>query len=188
MRVRLGRREDGAAGALDRVVEREVLARLRRLGELDVVDDLARARAVQRVDRLAVPRARERPLQIELRERDVVDRDDDDVRRWLRAARLEPAVDRRVLERVKRAAGVRHGRDGARDEPGGRAAAAAGPGHRDACEVGVPGLDDHGLVAAQVAHGDDAATSRASACRCSGPWSASAVPRTVATLSLPRVR
>ncbi len=42
--VGLGRREDRAGEAADRVVERAVLGRARRLGELDVVDDLARPR------------------------------------------------------------------------------------------------------------------------------------------------
>ncbi len=85
---------------------------------------------MERGDRLAVQGARERPLQPEPGERDVVDRDEDHARRRLRAARLEAPVDRRVLERVERPAGVGDGGDGSRDEARGEQQPEP-PGHRE---------------------------------------------------------
>jgi hypothetical protein len=48
--VALARGEDSAAAVAERVVQREVLAFLGRLGELDVVDDRARTGGVELAD------------------------------------------------------------------------------------------------------------------------------------------
>jgi hypothetical protein len=99
--VGLGRGEHDVAGALDRAEQREVLALLRRLGELHVVDDALGAGAAQRVDRARVQRALERPLALEVGERDVVDGHDRDVLDGLGPARLEADGDRLVLDAVE---------------------------------------------------------------------------------------
>ena len=85
----LAGREHRSAGAADRVVQREILARLRRLGELDVVDDRARARGVQRIDGAACSE-RGTAIAVQVGERPVVDRDDRDVGRLRRGAQREP--------------------------------------------------------------------------------------------------
>ena len=95
--------QDHALGAADRVVEREVVVRvLGRLGELDVVDDLAHAGLAQPVEHPRVQRAPERPLRVELGERALVDPDDRHARDGLRAADLEARVDRRQLGALER--------------------------------------------------------------------------------------
>jgi hypothetical protein len=96
--VGLARGQHGAPRALHRVVEGQVLALARGLGELDVVDDLAGARGLQAVDRAGVQRARERPLHAEVRERRVVDRDHEQLVGRGGAAHAEAEVDRVVLE------------------------------------------------------------------------------------------
>ena len=61
--VARARGERRAAGAADRVVEREVVGGpRRRLGELDVVDDRAGARLPEAIDGARVAAAAERPL------------------------------------------------------------------------------------------------------------------------------
>ena len=80
LRVDLGRGEDRARHARDRVEQGEVLLVLGRLGELDVVDDGLRARAAQPVDDLRVAAALERPdLVVGRVERLGVDRHDRDL-------------------------------------------------------------------------------------------------------------
>ena len=66
--VALARGEHGAASVVDRVEEGEILARLGLLGELDVVDDLARPRGVKVAHDLGVERAREGPGLLQLAE------------------------------------------------------------------------------------------------------------------------
>ena len=87
----------------DGVVEREVLARHGRLGELDVVDDRARAGRAQAVDRPRVQRARERPAHPQVGEGRVVDRHDGDVGGHARLAAEPEARGDRALLRVRRA-------------------------------------------------------------------------------------
>jgi hypothetical protein len=98
--VGLGRREDRAGEAADRVVERAVLRRARRLGELDVVDDLARAEAAQLVEDVGMPGARVGPALLlgVVREGRGVDADDREVLGPVGRAQLEAQRDRRVLE------------------------------------------------------------------------------------------
>ena len=105
--VALAGGEDRAAGGADRVEERQVLTRGGRLGELDVVDDLARAGGVQAAHRAAVQRARERPLLLRAVEGLGVDRDDDDVVGPLGPAQVEAGLERLALEPVERAASSR---------------------------------------------------------------------------------
>ena len=90
--------QDGAARALDGLEQGQVLALARRLGELDVVDDLAGAGLAQPVDRSGVARARERPLQAEVGERRVVDLDDQELGGRRGPAHTEAVVDGVVLE------------------------------------------------------------------------------------------
>ena len=74
----------------------------RGLGELDVVDDLARARGMQASNDPCVERARERPLLAERAEGLVVDRDDDHVIGPLGAAQVEARLERLALWPVER--------------------------------------------------------------------------------------
>ena len=77
--VALAGGEHGAAGVADRLVEGQVLARGGGLGELDVVDDLARPGRVQAANRPRVQGARERPRLTQDVEALGVDGDDHDV-------------------------------------------------------------------------------------------------------------
>jgi hypothetical protein len=104
--VELGRGQDDATGAGDRVEQRDVLARPGRLGELHVVDDRARARRLEAVDHARVQRPRERPLLAQVGERGVVDGDDEEVARRLGAADLEPRGDAALLERRQQSGGL----------------------------------------------------------------------------------
>jgi hypothetical protein len=99
--VHLRGRQDHIAGPLDRRHQRLILLPLRRLGELDVVDDLARAGLPEHVDRLGVDRAPERPLVVEAGEREVVDRDDGHPLGHLGAAKLEAQRARAALDRAE---------------------------------------------------------------------------------------
>ena len=113
----------GARGCLDQGV---VVDHVRRLGELDVDREPARACALDAVDhaREVAPRVRPLHLQalvrpvrvLELRERLVVDRDEHDlVRLTRRAADGEARVERPQLERLQHARRVRAESDGDRD-------------------------------------------------------------------------
>jgi hypothetical protein len=115
--VALGRREHRAADGAERVEQREVLVLvLRRLGELDVEDDLVRAGLVQPAGDLRVQVARQRPALLELVEADVVDVDEHDVVHALGGAHGEALVDAVGLEAVEERRQVReqahrHGED-----------------------------------------------------------------------------
>ena len=99
--------EDNTVGPIDRIDQRVVVTRVRGLGELDVVRDRLRARLAQRVDRLCVEAARERPALLEVAEGHVVDADHHDVvRRAVAAADVEALVDRVELGAVDHAADI----------------------------------------------------------------------------------
>jgi hypothetical protein len=132
--VRLRGGEDDVVGAVDRGDERVVVARGRLLGELDVVDDHPRAVAAQAVDGARVVAARERPVIPSVRERLVVDGDDEQVGCRLRVATLEALDDGLLLEAREQASevgGASHaGGDDTRHEDGhGPGAPAAGDAH-----------------------------------------------------------
>ena len=174
--------------------------RLGRLGELDVVDDLARAGAAQRVDHARVQRARERPLAARGRRTSVVDRDDRDVARpAARRAAGSAVATVVVLQRRRRACASRG--DAAPSasrqrapprriaQPARRAGRMALTWSRGAREVAVARrARATRALAVQVADRRRRPRSRASGCRRSGPSVTHAVPRTVATLSRPWVR
>jgi hypothetical protein len=98
IRVRLARREHDVSRPGDRVIERVVVRRVGRLGELDVEDDRSRPVRAQPVDDLAVPASRERPRMVEVVERRVVDAHHDHVVGSHRRPQREPDIDRTVLE------------------------------------------------------------------------------------------
>jgi hypothetical protein len=106
------------AGAGDGLVQRVVVALVRRLRELDVVGDRARAGAAQAVDRLGVQAPRERPLAVEVGERDVVDGDDDHVVGPVRVAGLEAQRDRVGLDAGQQVRGLADDADHRGDHPG----------------------------------------------------------------------
>ncbi len=189
--VGLGRGEHDVVGAPDRAEQREVLALAGRLGELDVVDDPARAGLAQRVDGAGVQRARERPLLLEVGERDVVDRDDRELVLDLRAARLEAHRDGLVLDPVEhvRLLGHERQRQGGdrRDQDGYRQPGDPCRGRRG-CRRRVVPAPDHGASGFGVGRGrrrrpaparcascagrgpGPCPRSPASRCRCSGRW------------------
>jgi hypothetical protein len=122
VRVALGRRQHGAAGRADGVVEREVVTLRRALGELHVVDDPPHAVGVQAGDHAPVERAAKRP-RTELADRLVIDAHDHDVRRRRHRAQLEPRRETRALERVERSGQLAEpaesrGGDGSENERG----------------------------------------------------------------------
>ena len=98
-RIALARGEYGPTRVADRVEEGEVLAPAGGLGELDVVDDLARTGAVQPADHAAVQRAAERPPLLEVAEGLGVDPDDEQPPDRLGAANVESGLQRLALER-----------------------------------------------------------------------------------------
>jgi hypothetical protein len=89
------RRSDAAA--------RELIAQLRLLGELDVVDDQARPGGMQVAHHLGVQGALEGPLRLEVVEGQVVDTDDEKPLHGLRTADVEAGLERFALERLERA-------------------------------------------------------------------------------------
>ena len=101
--VALARGQHDVAALADRVEEGDVLARLGLLGELDVVDDLARARGVQAATTWAWQRARERPGLLEVVEGLVVDSDYEEALDRLGPAHVEACLERLALERGERA-------------------------------------------------------------------------------------
>ena len=102
--------------AEQRVAESVVLRGRGVLGELDVEGDRLRLALGDVLEQPGVHRPRERPLLVELVERDVVDLDDDDALwRRLVAAQREAEVDRLPLEVVEEAE-VEHVRGGGRDD------------------------------------------------------------------------
>ena len=126
--VGFGRREDHPAGARDRFDQGVVLARRRRLGELDVDRDRLGAGFAQAVDHPGVQRAGEGPLHAQFAEGAVVDLDDRDVAgRWLGATDREAGVDGLQLESAHQVGGVGDDRDrgGADDDEEERQFAAA---------------------------------------------------------------
>ena len=95
----------------DGCVEREILARGRGLGELNVVRDGPRAVRVQSIDHLAVQRSWKRPLKSERGKRPLIDRDHDDVVRTGRSAHTESQRDRCTLQARPRVDGVERATD-----------------------------------------------------------------------------
>jgi hypothetical protein len=121
--------EHGAAGVADRVEEREVVVGVRLLGELDVVDDLARAGLVEAADDTRVELAPERPLNAQLVEGLGVDSHHEEAGGGLAAADVEAGLERLTLERlehVELAYGDRREKGDQRDDREGREAAAGG--------------------------------------------------------------
>ena len=137
-----GRQRHVARGA-DGVVEVAVLLRRPGLGELDVVDDLARAGCVQAVDHARVKRTRERPRLVELAERPVVDLHDHDVRRRRRVPEREPRRDACALERIERTGEL--GKTDKRKRCDG--------GHEHAPHAGLPASETDGASEARRAAG-----------------------------------
>ena len=96
--IDLGGGEHDARCAAELVVEVVILFRGGRFGELDVVDDRARPVSVQDLDRSGVIGAREGPGDAKLRERLVVDPDNNDISGPSHRTEREPRVDRDVLQ------------------------------------------------------------------------------------------
>jgi hypothetical protein len=77
-----------------------------------------RAGRAERIDQLSVERSRKGPLPLQIGERGIVDRDDDDVVRRRRAADGEAGCDGAVLRAAQQPGDLSRERHGRRDERG----------------------------------------------------------------------
>ncbi len=142
--VALARGQQHAPCVTNGAEQGEVLARLRRFGELDVVDDLPRARGVQAADHLSVKRAGERPLQAQVIEGLGVYADHGQIVGAIRTADVEARADRPALEAVQGTGRVPHcareeGNRGDCRESTEAGAGEEGAAHRDGGPSGVDG-------------------------------------------------